>query len=361
MNLPGRILLGLLAFTPLLLPRESMLKVSHAERENYIRRAAVWMATDIPKMDLSAGPQSNISVSPGVEVACQYSEPESGAQGYAPKFECTLPDTQEMVRIKYSGNEVLAEVAGTRLLWALGFYTDENYPVRVRCAGCPQKNPFHPAADEPREERVFEDSEMERSFPGLEIGEYHDQGWAWKDLDDVDEKAGGAGKAQIDALKLLAVFIQHTDSKHQQQRLGCYAQDLDQSTHPPTCKKPVLMIQDLGQTFGGGAAQISDTSSMNLQAWKSQPIWSLEESPDSGKCVGNLTSAAFAREDGLSNPQISEDGRAFLANLLNQLSDQQIRSLFQTARAEKTGASVDDWLAVFRDKRDQITHHHCGG
>ena len=36
---------------------------------------------------------------------------------------------------RYNG-EVYAEVAATRLLWALGFPADRNYPVRVVCAGC---------------------------------------------------------------------------------------------------------------------------------------------------------------------------------------------------------------------------------
>ena len=34
--------------------------------------------------------------------------------------------------------EVYAEVAATRLLWALGFGADRVYPVTVVCKGCPE-------------------------------------------------------------------------------------------------------------------------------------------------------------------------------------------------------------------------------
>ena len=43
-------------------------------------------------------------------------------------------------------------------------------------------------------------------------------------------------------------------------------------------------------------------------------------------CVGNLPKSFTGT---LKDPVISEEGRAFLANLLRQLSDAQIRALFE--------------------------------
>src|SRR5689334_6798342 len=44
-----------------------------------------------------------------------------------------------------------------------------------------------------------------------------DEGWSWKELDRVDETAGGAPLAQRNALKLLAVLIQHGSNKDRAQ------------------------------------------------------------------------------------------------------------------------------------------------
>jgi len=67
----------------------------------------------------------------------------------------------------------------------------------------------------------------------------------------------------------------------------------------------------------------------------------------------------------LHNPRISESGRAFLADLLNQLSDAQLHDLFDVARVdlriidETPTASIDEWVAAFKDKRRQITDTRC--
>jgi hypothetical protein len=63
----------------------------------------------------------------------------------------------------------------------------------------------------------------------------------------------------------------------------------------------------------------------------------------------------------LGNPHISEAGRKFLADLLVQLTDQQVRDLFEVAQVDRrhAGASVDDWIAAFNQKRNEIVSHHC--
>ena len=46
---------------------------------------------------------------------------------------------EEPVKVKFGSrdNEVFAEIASSRLMWALGFYTDAWFPVRVECHNCP--------------------------------------------------------------------------------------------------------------------------------------------------------------------------------------------------------------------------------
>jgi hypothetical protein len=67
----------------------------------------------------------------------------------------------------------------------------------------------------------------------------------------------------------------------------------------------------------------------------------------------------------MENPHVGEAGRKFLADLLLQLSDRQLRDLFETARfAERKGdivraATVDQWVDAFKQKRDQIVKRTC--
>ncbi len=336
-------------------------------RKQYLQKGKVWHKTDIPMMDIMAGPRNEISVSPEQEVACKFVEPKTRSTGFSPKFKCKLNDGP-MVRVKYSSRETYSEIAATRLLWALGFYTDEVYPVKLRCLGCPAKNPSHPAKDEPRIEMVFEDAIIERNFPGEEIGEFGDEGWKWGELDQVDAKFGGSSRAEVDALKLISVFLQHTDSKPSQQRLACYPNDQSHHLWHQTCQQSVLMVQDLGAAFGMSAPKVEAFSSIYLRGWESEPIWKTQsEEKEKGNCVGNVVPSLGGD---LRDPEISEAGRKFLSDLLNQLTDQQIANLFIVARAEKIDetlldqghereVTIDDWVRVFKRKRQEINDHRC--
>jgi len=260
------------------------------------------------------------------------------------------------VKVKFGGanGEVFAEVAATRLLWALGFGADRMYPVRVICRGCPVEFGGVEQADGTR---LFEPAVIERKMPG-DNGPAPD-GWSWQELEAVDEKAGGATLAQRDALKLLAVFIQHTDSKPEQQRLICLD---DGETGSKACTQPFMLLQDVGVTFGqANTFNANATGSMNFSAWSRTPIWK-----GATKCVGNLPKSFTGT---LDNPVIGEAGREFLAELLGRLSDSQLQDLFEVSRARlrlrsptdpKSGvASNDDWVGVFKRKRDEISARRC--
>jgi hypothetical protein len=343
-----------------------------AARREFIRKTKVWHKTDVSKMNILVGPKSEIAFVPEQEVRCTYQEPKEKSGGFSPKFKCKLPNG-EVVRIKYNSRETLSEIAGTRLLWALGFYTDEVYPVKLRCINCPSKNPTNPSKEEPRVEMLIEGAILERNFRGNQIGVYSDQGFSWKDLDEIDPKAGGSSKAETEALKLLAVLIQHTDNKPSQQRLGCYTEDIETKHMIEVCNRPLMMIQDLGATFGQSSKEVESSSSMYLRGWKSQPVWNLAKEDDFLKkngrniCIGHLVPSIGGE---LFDPPILEEGRSFLADLLNQLTDKQIEDLFRVARAERTDEKfiengkerpvrVEDWVEVFKTKRKEINDRRC--
>lgn len=326
-------------------------KVDNDVRLAALRHAQVWMPGDIASRNLKLGPQHSTSFLPEAVVMCDYVE---ARQTGTPKFDCAIAPG-DTIRVKYGeqNGEVYSEVAASRLLWALGFGADHVYPVKVVCRGCPE-DPMktHRKTDGSRE---FAAAIVERKMPGDEMELYRDSGWSWVELTFVDQTSGGASLAQRDALKLLAAMIQHTDSKPQQQRLACLdkAHGL-QTQKDGTCAHTFMMINDLGKTFGTTTMfNADDKSAVNLKEWSNTPLWK-----DKGGCVAQL-SKSFTGS--LEHPKISEAGRAFLAGLLAQLTDQQLRDMFEAARVTRRdpSASIDDWVGAFKQKRDEIASARC--
>jgi hypothetical protein len=351
--------------------------IEGGEREKYLKRAQVWHKVDIPAMDIMAGPQSDFAVPFDSEVTCTFEEPKEKPTGVNPKFNCRS-ESGETIRVKYGSPEVYSEVTATRLFWALGFYADEMYPVRLKCLGCPP-NPVEPDQGE-RETRIIEDAIIERKFPGIVLETKTDEGVNWQEFEKIDEKEGGASRRDRDALKLLATFVQHADSKPDNQRLACYAQDFRNAggSGEAFCTKPVVMIQDLGSTFGSGG--VVNISKMDYKGWRDREVFNTAEEAkqlvktDQKFCVGNVVAsmgATMGTEDvGLTHPSIGEEGRQFLSDLMNQLTHQQIRDLFRVSRIDRLDQHVgsdgderkitaDDWALVFEQKRAKINEERC--
>jgi hypothetical protein len=326
-------------------------------RAAVIARAHVWERTNIAAADIKTGPKANDTFKFGEEITCTYVKRDLA--GKSPKFMCQIGPDDE-VKVKYGGanGEVYGEMAATRLLWALGFGADHMYPVKVICRDCPAA--FN-GTIRSEHETVFDPAVVERKMPGHA---YHpDEGWSWAELDQVDEAAGGATRAQRDALKLMAVFLQHTDSKPQQQRLICVNEPKTETEgKPPECKHPFMMLNDVGLTFGRANRYNGETKgAVNLALWSQTPVW---KNPTG--CVGNLPKSMTGT---LNDPVISEEGRQFLAGLLMQVTDAQLHDLFEVSRVQlrlrnpgdvMSGfATIDEWVAAFKAKRDQIVGRAC--
>ncbi|PYQ43269.1 MAG: hypothetical protein DMF77_10515 [Acidobacteria bacterium] len=331
--------------------------VTPEERAAYVRRAMVWQPTRVASKDLLVGPQGDGAFKFDESVACDYITPLAPHTGTTPKFDCALkPD--DVVKVKYGrkNGEVYAEVAATRLFWALGFGADRMYPVQVTCRNCPIE-PWYWSTEKRVPEKTFEIASIERRLPGKLIETRDDEGWKWPELDTVDEKAGGAPRAHRDALKLLMVLIQNSDTKPSNQRILCPPDAVKTAAAGnETCERPLLYVQDLGYAFG--EATLFDTNKNNLESWKGEPIWK-----DPAHCVGNLKKSLPGTLK--ADPPISEAGRKFLADLLVQLSDKQITDMFTAARVERfhvhpeRNLPVSDWVAAFKKKRDEIVSAHC--
>jgi hypothetical protein len=282
----------------------------------------------------------------------------SAPSGTTPKFDCVTAGGEE-VRIKYGlGGEVPGEAAATRLLTALGFGADSITLIeRLRCFGCP-KEPFtvmklaatrggarfyeHVINEGSYE--VFRWVALERRFPGRAIeAEDGSEGWAFFELDNVDSAKGAAPRAHVDALRLLAVFLAHWDNKSDNQRLVCLSEAWAEDT---PCPKPFLLLQDVGSTFG--------PHKVDLEDWEQAPIWkdrrvctiTMRDLPVKGATFGEA--------------KVSENGRRFLSELLEELTDVQLADLFSGARFDQrrgpfaSSTSVEEWVRVFKARRAAI-------
>lgn len=335
-------------------PLPQAVRLTPERRSHYIRGAQVWTPIDIPSLDLLAGASSFEDAIPfEAEVKCNLVKRKKSdvSFGSTSKFRCERDNGDVMkVRFDADNGEVFASVGASRLFWALGFGAERFYPAKVICRDCPEDPWDNPDGEVDR--RTFHPAIVERKFAKtvFEVNpEGKPDGWSWEELANVDEDAGGAPLAHLDALKLLSALVQHGDNRGIQQYLVCLNGTMDEEGN---CGKPFLFVHDLGTAFGESTWEIDEHSKMNFKRWASVPVWR-----DKKNCVAQL-SAAY---DGtLRHPKISEEGRSFLAGLLDQLSDRQILDLFRAARPElRDGSSAEDWARVFKKKRREIVGHQC--
>lgn len=310
------------------------LVVGKAERAEALVRAAIRLATPLPP---AASPTF---------LTCQFlSEPPNGT---TPKFHCALPDG-EIIKVKYGRNpEIQSEAAASRLLARLNYAVDAVSIVpMVRCYGCP-RFPYTamrlrglPIVDRFLPERYdngytdFEQVAVEHKFIAPAIETEALKGWSWFELKDSQ-----AARADVDAFRLLAVFLAHWDNKAENQRLVCLSGD-------SPCSSPLLMIQDLGAVFGPYKA--------NLAAWQRAAIWD-----NAAECRLSMRTLPFGGSTFPDDVQISEEGRQRLLADLAALTDADLREVFTAGAFGSYYAGTDDerdlqaWTAAFRQRADTI-------
>jgi hypothetical protein len=343
-----------------------------ARRTHTLRRAVFRLdATEAAALD-AAVPGDEWLRSP--VPSCRFlPEPPSGTSA---KFDCVV-DGGDVVKVKYGRSpEIHAEAAATRLMRLLGYPADTITIVpRLRCYGCPRlpflamrlqdtfKLPLLPPGGHDDGYTDFEWVSVERKFPARPIETVDEEGWAWWEL-----ARSNAPRAEVDAMRLTAVFLAHWDNKAGNQRLVCLDDTLATSdgageddgqgdgeataAAPGDCERPLAMIQDLGATFG--------PSKVNLARWNDLPVWR-----DRDTCGVSMRTLPF---DGATfgDATISEAGRALLAERLAAISDAEVERIFAEARFPQFQAGTADdrdlkaWTAAFRRRADQIVNVRCG-
>jgi hypothetical protein len=332
-----------LAGVPAVAPSEA----AREARGRVLARARVFVkpALAIPTLDLSRHPADDDPFRRDAPLTCRFI-PEP-ATGTTPKFTCELPSGED-VKIKYGRTpEIPAEVGATRLLAALGFASDRVSLVdTLRCVGCPP-SPYRlrQLADTLLLSGLFERAlrydtirtfhrvTVERKFPGTAVEAESIEGWDFTELVWVDPRAGGADRADLDALRLMAVLLAHWDNKAANQRLVCL--DPVPKHESTNCQRPLLMLQDLGATFG--------PTKTNLDRWREAPIWA-----DPAACIVSMDTLPYAGAT-FKPVAITEHGRRRLADRLRQLSRPQLRTLFETS-GFPADRGIEAWVDALEQK-----------
>jgi hypothetical protein len=283
-------------------------------------------------------------------LVCQYRE--SKTTGSTPKFECVF-EGGEVLKVKYGGSpEVHTEVAATRLMGALGAVADRMYFVRrLRCFGCPPDGTTGPGAVKAGNRRYvdFTNVAIERRQEGRVIKTDRTTGWGWDELADAQK---GQTRAQRDALRLLAVFLNDWDNRPDNQRLVCLEDGSRMADGG--CHSPVAYMQDVGATFGYVGGEKSQRK-LDVAGWAAVPIWK-----DAARCVVSIR-APWMHGATFDDATISESGRTFLARRLARLDHGQIRDLFAGAHFDEyrggspDSRNIDRWVQAFERKVREIT------
>ena len=383
--------------TPEAAPKVKPQFFTATDRQDAIRKAAIYTPKAVAEVDIMAGPaqkKKEFQFHMNDKVTCEFVTPGQQMGGNTPKFLCKITRVESLdgtvqtasgeinddpLKVKFGDDnrEVYAEIISSRLLWSLGFYTDAWYPIRVDCTNCPA-DPETGSGD--RGPRTFKEASVVRKLDGhkmVETGK-DEEGWSWKEF----EALNGRPTYEKDGLKLMAAFISHSDNKPPQQRLTCDTVTTDTTTQPPTvtCNVSEMVVQDVGATFGsGGLFTNNDTAKVNLHEWTNKPVWkkvgsASETNKQPPQCEAVLHKSLTAN-DGLNDPTISEEGRRFTAGLMCQLSDQQITDMFKLARVAempefhngdgsfKQGMTEDtivqQWVTVFKQKREDVAAGRC--
>ncbi len=369
---------------------------SEDERTEYLNKSISWLSDICPNNIRLDGPIQKKSwkqFSYNETVECSFQEPDltDPPNGKTPKFWC-LDKEGNSFKVKYENLDtgerndgIFGEILSTRLFWMLGFPSDSIYPVRINCSNCPQKpwdylrgffakarqaqgetisgrdKKYIQALSKPRVQNlIFETAVIEFKAPYDKIELESHQGWSWSEFKKLVNKNNPA-RIQHEALALLAAFIQHADNKPEQQRLVCKDKGRKKNEK---CGNPMIMIQDLGFSFGHGYIKDQrQTSTASLHGFLKAPIWS-----DKKQCITQINYYEWTGEE--ANIQISEEGRKFLVDLLLQLTDDDLINLFVSARlylkpesinisGQERPVTIIDWIKAFRDRVQQIAEHTC--
>jgi hypothetical protein len=283
--------------------------------------------------------------------------------GTTPKFHCSVtgvvdedgdlirykvkPHFKGQTREKRNG-EIYGEFLSSRFSKALGFFADDEWVADVTCPDCEKSltggfqgtkyTPFQPAAG------------IELPLgKGIDVNcNNKDSGALASSLAKLSQS--GAPRAEIDAFKLWLAFIDHGDTKTDNQKFSCLKWTKG-SNGTLSCEEGqmVYYVSDMGSTFGYSSAS---EKKARLDAWKGKdPI-----KVSNGRCTSTAKS--------IGDASVTEAGRQLLAGGLQRLLDAEksnglITRVFRASRNSERDQPAEAWAAEFERKARTIIDAHC--
>jgi len=305
-------------------------------------------------------------------------EPLTERDGFARRFvspfelkvKYRLADSSDPVHQR----EMYSETAATRLMWTLHYPADRVYLVsRVHCHRCP-RDPFsdrHPAAE--GRYTTFEDVAIELRYGAGQVEDFDpwlDGGWSWGEEiyrlrhGSTTERFSPEQATHFDGLVVLMNIVQQVSKPPHQNRLICLRGNIQQLGPYKFCPDTVLLVHDLGATFGRRQPD-------SLKGWREMPVWANAETCEAA--LPMRTHDEFKVEPYV----IGKAGQEFILGLLDQLSDEHLRALFESAGFERfdltlapadeqapapeSRSVIDAWIAAFHEKVEQVRNVSCEG
>jgi len=223
------------------LPISGAVKVKHAERERISASgpAVMWRdPVNIESRNLFYGPGGREHVPHGTVTFVK-----EDLDGTSPKFVVLDQDGQKW-KVKL-GLEARPETTASRIVWAVGYYTNEDYFVpELQVRGMPDKLQRGQELIGPngfvRNARLKRESKEEKK-----IGN-----WQWR-------HDGFTGTRELNGLKVMMAVVNNWDLKDENNAI--YQEDGER----------IYMVSDLGASFGAaGRAWPRERSKDNLDAYK---------------------------------------------------------------------------------------------
>lgn len=244
--------------------------------------------------------------------------------GTKPKIDVTdaagVKWTMKLATIEPKGNEVHAEIAASRLAWALGYFVDEHYFVETgRIVGATD---LRRAADVVGPDGAFKLARFERKADGAEhVADWHIEDNRFK------------GTRELSGAHMLMVLLSSWDMQPQNTSVVRVPVRTGDDEHR-------YVLSDLGSTFGRMRGGFGPSPSR----------WNLQDYADEKIVAGIVQGRLHLRSSLLSAGPITiplEHARWFV-QLTARLSDDQIKQAFTASGA--SAEHIDGFRLAFRKR-----------
>src|SRR5258706_3321830 len=262
----------------------------------------MWQPVSIPDQDLLAGTGGD-AMKPDLSNITFVSDKPGG---HTTKY--IIKDGSGQKWVAKIGDEAQSETAAVRLLWALGYKTEINYLVPTLTI--PGKGTFNNVRLEARPENV-------------KRGDL----WQWNNNP-------FKGTREFQGLKIMMAFFNNWDMKEANNVIIKNGDRLE------------YVISDLGVSFGK-SGPVGLPLFWRIGRSRNEPEAYAESDFVKDVKSGKITFAFKGKNTALLNDITRDDGR-WLANLLTQLSDRQIKDAFRAAN--HSPADVELWAQIVKGR-----------